>query len=238
MILAIETATDRASVAIGRRAADALEREIVGARRHAAELLPAIDSLLADAGIGLAGVTGLALSDGPGSFTGLRVGAAVAKALVRARDWPLWTAPSLLVRACGFARPGETVLAVANALRGEIYAAAYRFEAVAIHELLAPSVYRLEQLMARGLSAHHLVGDLPPPLGQALESGFGRRLVASPEGAPHARALIGLVDRPGGARRVAAVEPWEPVYGRPAEAQARWETAHGRPLPDSIGRPG
>jgi tRNA threonylcarbamoyladenosine biosynthesis protein TsaB len=238
MLLAIETATDRASVAIGAGVADAVEREIVGARRHAAELLPAIEQLLADAGIGLAGITGLAVSDGPGSFTGLRVGAAVAKALARARDLPVWTAPSLLVRASGVARPGDTVLAVANALRGEVYAAAYRFGDVAIQELLAPSVYRPEDLLAAGLAADHLVGDLPPTLGAALESSLGRPLVRPPEGAPRARALIGLVDRPGGARRVAAVQGWEPAYGRPAEAQARWETAHGRPLPDSIGRPG
>jgi tRNA threonylcarbamoyladenosine biosynthesis protein TsaB len=238
MLLAIETATDRASVAIGTGAADAVEREIVGARRHAAELLPAIESLLLDAGIGLDDVSGLAVSDGPGSFTGLRVGAAVAKALARARNLPLWTAPSLLVRASGIARPGQSVLAVANALRGEIYAAAYRFEAHAIYQLLAPSVYRPEDLVAPGRSAEHLVGEVPPALGEALESSLGLRLVGPPEGAPHARALLGLVNRPGGARRVAAVDGWEPVYGRPAEAQARWETAHGRPLPNSTGRPG
>jgi hypothetical protein len=34
------------------------------------------------------------------------------------------------------------------------------------------------------------------------------------------------------------VAQWEPVYGRPAEAQARWEMVHGRPLPDSVGSPG
>jgi tRNA threonylcarbamoyladenosine biosynthesis protein TsaB len=238
MLLAIETATDRASVAIGAGAADAVEREIVGARRHAAELLPAIELLLADAGIGLGGVTGLAVSDGPGSFTGLRVGAAVAKALARARDLPVWTAPSLLVRASGVARPGDTVLAVANALRGEVYAAAYRFGDVAIQALLAPGVYHPDDLMARRLSTDHLVGDVPPALREALEASLGRPLVGPPEGAPRARALIGLVDRPGGARRVAEAQGWEPAYGRPAEAQARWETAHGRPLPDSIGRPG
>ncbi|MGH7512916.1 MAG: tRNA (adenosine(37)-N6)-threonylcarbamoyltransferase complex dimerization subunit type 1 TsaB, partial [Gemmatimonadales bacterium] len=200
--------------------------------------LPAIERLLADAGIGLGGVTGLAVSDGPGSFTGLRVGAAVAKALARVRDLPLWTAPSLLVRASGVARPGDTVLAVANALRGEVYAAAYRFGDIAIQALLAPAVYHPDDLMARGLSADRLVGDVPPALREALEASLGRTLVASPEGAPRARALIGLVNRSGGAQRVTAVEGWEPVYGRPAEAQARWETAHGRPLPDSIGRPG
>jgi len=237
-LLAIETATDRASVALGASAADAVERQIVGARRHAAELLPAIEALLADGGSALAKLSGVIVSDGPGSFTGLRVGAAVAKALVHAREMPLWTAPSLLVRAAGVGRSGETVLAVANALRGELYAAAYRFEGVRIAELLAPRVYRLEELVGRGLAVDWLVGELPPPLARALEETVGCKLVGPPEGAPHARVLLDLTDRPGGAARIADVASWEPVYGRPAEAQARWETAHGRPLPDSIGRPG
>src|SRR6266550_862203 len=128
MRLALETATDRASVALGTSAADALERELAGARRQAAGLLPMIDAVLREAGATLDDVTALALSDGPGSFTGLRVGAAVAKALVQARGLPLWTAPSLMARAWGVARPGRTVLAVANALRGDLYAAAYRFD--------------------------------------------------------------------------------------------------------------
>ena len=238
MRLAIETATDRASVALGTSVVDAVEREIVGARRHAAELLPAIERLLRDAGLELADVTGLVVSDGPGSFTGLRVGATVAKALARARGLPVWAAPSLLVRASGIARPDDTVLAVANALRGEVYAAAYRFDEAAIHELLPPSVYRPEVLLARAPRVGHLVGEVPAPVAHLLEQGLGRTLVAPPAGAPHARVLLGLVARPGGAVQIAAVESWEPAYGRPAEAQARWETAHGRALPDSIGSPG
>jgi tRNA threonylcarbamoyladenosine biosynthesis protein TsaB len=215
-----------------------VEREIVGSRRHAAELLPAIEGLLAEAGVTLFAVTGLVVSDGPGSFTGLRVGASVAKALAHARGLPLWTAPSLLVRAAGVAGVGETVLAVSNALRGDVYAAAYRFDAAAIRELLAPSVYHPEELVARGLAVSRLVGDLPSALARTLEAAVGRALLTSPEGAPRARMLLGLVERAGGATRVEQVEGWEPVYGRPAEAQARWEMAHGHRLPDSIGSPG
>ena len=78
MRLAIETATDRVSVALGTSSADAVERELTGTRRHAAGLLPMIAGLLDEAGVTLDAVTALVLSDGPGSFTGLRVGAAVA----------------------------------------------------------------------------------------------------------------------------------------------------------------
>ena len=127
MRLALETATDRASVAIG-DGTRVVERDLTGARRHAAGLIPLIVEALQAAGGTLDDVRTLVLSDGPGSFTGLRVGASVAKALVQARGLPLWTAPSLMVRRPGVAPDGAIVLAVANALRGELYAAAYRFE--------------------------------------------------------------------------------------------------------------
>jgi tRNA threonylcarbamoyladenosine biosynthesis protein TsaB len=237
MWLALETATDRASVALGMTAADAVTREIGGARRHAVELLPMIDAVLTQARVRLDGVTALALSDGPGSFTGLRVGAAVAKAMVQARGMPLWIAPSLMVRARGVAQPGAAVLALADALRGELYAAAYRFGPESVETLLAPTVSRAQDLAAGGLRPDVLVGEVPEDARRLLERWAGRAVVGPPVGAPHARALLDLVRLPGGATRVAAVAGWQPVYGRPAEAQARWETAHGRPLPDSVGSP-
>jgi tRNA threonylcarbamoyladenosine biosynthesis protein TsaB len=238
MRLALETATDRASVALGTSSTDAVTREIGGIRRHAAELLPMIDAVLREAGVRLTGVRGIVLSDGPGSFTGLRVGAAVAKALVQARGLPLWIAPSLMVRAAGAARPGATVVAVSDALRGELYVAAYRFDAAGVRSLLAPAVRRPEELVAEALSPDVLVGELPEPARQLLERWAGHTVIGPPAGWPDARMLLDLVGRPGGAVRVEPVEGWQPVYGRPAEAQARWETAHGRPLPDSIGSPG
>ena len=116
-------------MAVGARAGDAVEESLVGPRRHAGALLPMVQRALGRRGIGLEGVEALALSDGPGSFTGLRVGAAVAKALVQARGLPLWVAPSLMVRAAGVApEDGSLVLAVTDALRGDVYAGAFRFE--------------------------------------------------------------------------------------------------------------
>jgi tRNA threonylcarbamoyladenosine biosynthesis protein TsaB len=238
MLLAIDTATDRASVALGVPGADPLEENLTGARRHAAALLPMIQSLLQRGGASLEDLSGIVLSDGPGSFTGLRVGASVAKALVHARRLPLWVAPSLLVRAARVARPEAVVLAIAGALRGEVYAAAYRFFSDRIDTELAPSVQRPEELVQSSFTPAVAVGEAPPEILAALETWIGRPVVGPPEGAPHASQLLGLVGRAGGARRIEAAAEWEPVYGRPAEAQARWEMAHGRPLPDSVGSPG
>lgn len=235
MLLAIDTATDRASIALGVPQGDPLEETIGGARRHAAALLPAIQTLLRRAGVSLDEVSGIVLSDGPGSFTGLRVGASVAKALVHARGLPLWVAPSLLVRAAGVARDAAVILAVANALRGEVYAAAYRFSSDRIHGLLPPSVQRPGELIAGPLRPEIVVGEAPAEIVAALEEWIGRPVIGPPDGSPHASRLLELVGRTGGARRVEGVGEWEPVYGRPAEAQARWEMVHGRPLPDSAG---
>jgi tRNA threonylcarbamoyladenosine biosynthesis protein TsaB len=238
MFLALDTATDRASLALGLPGGEALEESIGGARRHAAGLLPAVQRLLQRAGASLDDLRGIALSDGPGSFTGLRVGASVAKALVQARSLPLWTAPSLLVRAAGVACGNELVLAVANALRGEVYAAAYRFLPEGIQTELIPSVRRPEELVGSGLKPAAVVGEAPAEIVAILEHWVGKQIIGPPEGSPRAARLLDLMGQRGGARQVDAVREWEPVYGRPAEAQARWESAHGRPLPDSVGSPG
>jgi tRNA threonylcarbamoyladenosine biosynthesis protein TsaB len=237
MWLALETATERASVALGEpgTSTTALEENLPGARRHAAALLPIIQELLRRAASTLDDLRGIVVSDGPGSFTGLRVGATVAKALASTRRLPLWTAPSLLVRAAGVARPGALVLAVTNALRGEVYAAAYRFASDGIRTELIPSVRRPEGIVALGLRPDIIVGEAPPPVLAILEKWGGRSIVGVPEGCPQAGRLLDLVGRPGGAREIEAIRDWEPTYGRPAEAQARWESVHGRPLPDSVG---
>ena len=236
MWLALETATDRASVAIGDSAEDAVEESLSGARRHAGALLPMIETVLRRRGVTLDQVSGLVVSDGPGSFTGLRVGATVGKALARARGLPLWTAPSLIVRAAGVAGAGEPlVLAVSDALRGDVYAAAVRFRPGRVHVELAPGVWRPEALAGLDLVPDALVGEAPPAAAAVLERWAGVEMIGPPEGAPHAARLIGLVAAPGGAREVEDAPGWEPVYGRPAEAQARWEMAHGRSLPDSVG---
>jgi len=238
MWLALDTATERASVAVGMPGAAPLEESIGGSRRHAAAILPTIQALLRRAGTSLDELRGIVLSDGPGSFTGLRVGASVAKALVQVRGLPLWTAPSLLVRAAGVAQGDELVLSVANALRGEVYAAAYRFFADRIEAVLPPSVRRPDVLVSSALDPAVIVGEAPAEVLTTLRHWVGRPVIGPPEGSPHAARLLDLVGRRGGAREVEDVRDWEPVYGRPAEAQARWESAHGRPLSDSVGSPG
>ncbi|HET8625494.1 MAG TPA: tRNA (adenosine(37)-N6)-threonylcarbamoyltransferase complex dimerization subunit type 1 TsaB, partial [Gemmatimonadales bacterium] len=172
------------------------------------------------------------------SFTGLRVGATVAKALAHARGVPLYTAPSLMVRAAFDPQPGTTVLAFSNALRGEVYAAVYRFPPGWVESLVPPSVWRPEQLIASFARPDVMVGEAPADIVARLESWSGRSAAGTRAAWPRAARLFDLRRREGGAAAVLDVDHWEPDYGRPAEAQARWEQTHGRPLPNSAGHPG
>jgi tRNA threonylcarbamoyladenosine biosynthesis protein TsaB len=220
MWLALDTATDRASLALGRPGEVQARETIVGARNHAGALLPALAGCLSRIGRGQEEIEGIVLADGPGSFTGLRVGAAFAKALVRVQPVPLWTAPSLLVcAAAGMDSQEGPVLAVSNALRGELFAAAYRFQPGRVETVLEPVVITPPNLLQRIPAPSRIVGPAAPTLG------------AQPTW-PDAGDLLELVGLAGGV--VLADDPsrWEPVYGRPAEAQAVWERTHGRPLAD------
>jgi tRNA threonylcarbamoyladenosine biosynthesis protein TsaB len=212
--LAIDTATSRLSVAVGRSGADAVERHLDGPRQHARALLPLIDDALEALAESLASLTAVVVADGPGSFTGLRVGAAVAKGLHDALGLPVYSAPSLL--GCALARQeAGRVVATSEALRGEVYAAVYEFAGGQVRQLSAPHVVpkqRLSELAPGATLVQDLVVD--------------------------ARRLLALRAWKHGLVQIAQVEEWTPEYGRPAEAQARWEREHGRPLTHSSGLAG
>src|SRR6185503_13488558 len=93
--LAIDTATDIASVAIstGDRT---VARSIRGARQHAAQILPLVQEVLELARLSVQDIKGIIVGDGPGSFTGLRIGWAAAKGLAHEHQLPLVAIPSLL----------------------------------------------------------------------------------------------------------------------------------------------
>jgi tRNA threonylcarbamoyl adenosine modification protein YeaZ len=227
--LAIDSTSDRLSIAADRAEGAPASAALQGARRHAGALLPLIDEVLGRIGATARDVSIVAVADGPGSFTGIRVSFAAAKALA-AEGATLVTAPSLLVRAGGVGISGPTarVLAVSSALRGEVYAGIWHLDLDHIEEIMAP----------RTISAR----DIPslPPFDRAVGDGPEDFLAAvrARREWPEAATMLRLIDVPGGARVIPAPLDFEPHYGRPAEAAAKWEREHGRPLPDSPGHTG
>src|SRR3990172_5808575 len=95
MLLAIDTATQAASLALYDE--DCVRAEVTwqSTGRHTSELMPRIVWMIEQASSAMSDLTGLAVSIGPGSFTGLRVGLAVAKGLALANDLPIVGVPTL-----------------------------------------------------------------------------------------------------------------------------------------------
>jgi tRNA threonylcarbamoyl adenosine modification protein YeaZ len=94
-ILAIDTATTRAVIALGDADGTLLERrDWIAGYRHGEELLARIEALLVDRGVETAGLGAVAVGTGPGAFTGLRVGIATAKGLAHALRLPIVGVPT------------------------------------------------------------------------------------------------------------------------------------------------
>jgi tRNA threonylcarbamoyladenosine biosynthesis protein TsaB len=94
----------------------------VRTRGHAEALMPMLSAVMAEAGVTPATLGALAVTIGPGTFTGLRVGLAAARGLALARALPLVGVTTLeAVAAPVAARDGETIAAAFDARRGEIY---------------------------------------------------------------------------------------------------------------------
>jgi tRNA threonylcarbamoyladenosine biosynthesis protein TsaB len=235
--VAFDAATARCTVAAtdGSRIA---QRHIDGPRQHAAAIVTLLGDVIAELGAAPPEIGLVLTGDGPGSFTGLRVVAAVAKALVWHRPVAWHTAPSLLIRAAGHAPGGGgTVLALSNALRGELFAGCWRFDGAAVSAPMgAPRAMRPGDLTGFG-RVDIVVGSVPPDLVQAVEAATGARLVGGDDALPDAIALLALDRLTGGTSVVADPAAWQPAYGRLAEAQVVWERAHGQPLPTASGTP-
>jgi tRNA threonylcarbamoyladenosine biosynthesis protein TsaB len=89
LILGIETATERVSVAIGGHEGVLAMFEVTRGRRHAETLTPAIDFVCRQADVTLDEISVVAVDVGPGLFTGMRVGLASAKAIAQALRVPM-----------------------------------------------------------------------------------------------------------------------------------------------------
>ena len=235
MWLAIETATDTASVAVGRPPWAESGAHVQGARRHAAEILRLVDFTLGRLGRRAGDLDGIVLGDGPGSFTGLRVGWAAAKGLAHEAGLELRAVPSLMAAAAGAAvKLGAVPIAACfDALRGQVFGALYVVHAERVETLVAPAVLTVAELGERAPVRPALaVGDGAVRYADDVTRWTGAAPVPLAALPPGAAMLLSLLPRAGAARILDDAAGGEPAYGRPAEAQVKWEARHGRPLPD------
>jgi len=219
IVLGLDTATWTAAVGVVRDQVVLAEDVEPASRSHVASLPALVERVLARAGLAIGEVEGLAISIGPGSFTGLRIGLGLAKGLAFAGGVPLAAVSTLeALAAVSGAAPGETVCAALDARKREVYAAVFDVgEGGTLFRRGPDMALAPEALAAQLPAATVLVGDAASAYPEILGPGLIVRPFEThpPRGGTVARL---------GARRLAAGEAVdvgtvEPVYVRPSEAE-------------------
>jgi len=232
-VLAIDSCLGAVSVAVRWRDAggewrmrDAYEARSAG---HAERLMPMIAEIMGTAGLAFSDLNRLAVTIGPGSFTGVRTGVAAARGLALAAGLPVVGATSLAVMAhranalLGAARAGRLLAVAVDARRETVYFQLFPLEPAdaGAAALLAPS----EAARHIGERPVIMVGSGAVAVADALSAAGGQAEVAFADLQPHAAALALMA--PG----LAPVEPLRPLYLRQPDARAQDDKSLPRAAP-------
>ncbi|QQP98391.1 tRNA (adenosine(37)-N6)-threonylcarbamoyltransferase complex dimerization subunit type 1 TsaB [Lysobacter enzymogenes] len=219
-LLAFETSTEACSVALWLDG-DVRERFELAPRRHAELSLPWAEQLLAEAGVKRRELDAVALSRGPGAFTGVRLAIALAQGVALALDVPVIPVSTLAVLALRAQPPAagaapQRVLSAIDARMGEVYTAAYELRDGEPHALdreavLAPDA---AQLPGDG-DGWFGVGTGFAATDGALRQRLGARFAAiDADALPHAADLARLAAAAYARGETVAPERIEPAYLR------------------------
>ncbi|RDY65996.1 tRNA (adenosine(37)-N6)-threonylcarbamoyltransferase complex dimerization subunit type 1 TsaB [Lysobacter soli] len=217
-LLAFETSTEALSVALSIDG-DVRERFELAPRRHAELSLPWAEELLAEAGVKRSQLDAIAVGRGPGAFTGVRLGIALAQGIALALDRPVVpvsTLAALAMRADTASASASRVLAAIDARMGEVYSAAFEVQGGDARALSEERVSAPGDVVVPGEEGEWLgvgtgFGAAENALSQRLAARF-----ASIDGSqlPHAADVARLAAKAFARGEAVAAERIEPAYLR------------------------
>lgn len=214
--LGLETSTRLGSLAVAAGGELIAECSLSVRATHSETVLPEVDRLLRRAGLGLEELEAVVVGAGPGSFTGVRIAASLAKGLCFARELPLFAYSSLAAVAASTG--GGRVCALFDARRGEVYAAAFRAEDLP-HPHWGPAALPVEGLLDDLRAADWTFAGEGALRNAELIEAAGGRVLPEHLGVPRASALVWLMEVAPAAGRVEDPGLWEPSYVRASGAE-------------------
>ena len=236
-VLGIEAATPVASVAVATDGKILAERMVNNQRTHSVNLLPMIRDTLLDCGVDKQELSGIAVSIGPGSFTGLRIGMSTAKTLAQVLNLPVVGIPTLDVLAYPLSGLTGLICPVLNARKSELYAALYvwdKGQQICYKPAFAAGVKQLAELLLPYKQQVTFLGDGLPQYKSELSNLMGALARFAPECASFPR---GAVVAEIGLARISAGHSESPMsllpkYVRRSEAEIKWQercrSGHGQ----------
>jgi tRNA threonylcarbamoyladenosine biosynthesis protein TsaB len=218
-LLALDTSTEICSLAVQHGSGPFLEQQSAGGARVSALLIPAIQALLAQAGLHVADLDAIVFGRGPGSFTGLRTACAVAQGLAFGGNVPVLPVDTLLaVAEDARGRTGVTqIVALLDARMDEVYWGAYEWESGSWRRHGDCRLGRPEAVVLP--AGWTMAGNALAACGERLPA--GPRLEASPTAAALLRLAPGLLAAGEGRPAAQAL----PLYIRDKVAQTTEERA-------------
>ncbi|HOG45529.1 MAG TPA: tRNA (adenosine(37)-N6)-threonylcarbamoyltransferase complex dimerization subunit type 1 TsaB [Anaerolineae bacterium] len=180
MLLAIDTASRQASVALYDERGVRAESSWHSADNQSVELMPRLTEMLAQQGIAPAGLRGVAVAIGPGSFTGLRIGLSVAKGLAVGRGIPVLGLPTLDALAQALVGQRLPLRAVLNIGRGRYAIADYRVGRDQWHRTSKDRLATPAELTAGVRERTLFAGEIGEPLRRTIETALDGAAVLLP----------------------------------------------------------
>lgn len=177
MLVAIDTSTDIASLALVRDGLLLAELTWRSGQNHTTQLLPNLNYLLKLVGVDTQSLKAVVVAKGPGSFNGLRVGISAAKGLAFSLNIPVAGIGSLEVEAYQYAETGLPVCPVFNAGRGEIATALYQKRLAEWQQLKPEHIASVEELCSETAERNLFCGEHLPAVAAALTSRLGELAV-------------------------------------------------------------
>lgn len=220
LVLGIDTATSRASVGLWADGSIVAE-EHVPSRSHAASLLPLIDKVLKVSGTRIESVDSLAVSAGPGSFSGLRVGLSVAKGIAFASGTRLLAVSTLEALAFSLVGRQGTICALLDAHKEELYMGCFEARDGELQRRCEDQAVSIADVLASLPTPCVVIGDAVERYGHSLKAELGSQveLLPFPEFGPRGGVVADLAMRRVSSTAEITATTLEPFYIRPPEVQ-------------------
>ena len=229
-ILALDTSNKTLSVAVELTDGTIIEQTIENTLQHSVLLMPTIEAVFKEAGITAKDLTKVVVAEGPGSYTGLRIGVTVAKTLAKSLGIPLVGVSSLdvfLPNLASKVEVGEVVVPFFDARRGNIFAVGYKKTDEGFEKVIGEQHISWDDFLkvlpehAAGVT---FVGQLQSITKEAIvEKGASEaKWLEGPDAIPHATSLIEL----GRNKEAVDADVFVPMYLKLAEAEENWQAEH------------
>lgn len=224
-LLGMDTASNCCSAAIWSDGGIVAARHQAMTRGHAEAIMPMISDVLAETGISFDGLDGLAVTVGPGSFTGIRTGLAAARGLALATGLPLAGVSTLEIvahdarsalAAIDLTPDGPCGLVALETRRADLYVQFFTSDATAIDEPLALRPDAVAAMLPP--SPLVLAGDGVPRLAEFLSGRGDGDIVIDDANAPDARTVASLAARRWSPDGPESCPSPSPIYVHPPEA--------------------